>query len=98
MLRPREGFDRTVLDRKQRIRDDEIVIDADRVAETLAKRARTKRRVEAEKLRLRFFVNRAVIFADKLVRVLQKRFRVSSFWCRVVAVRIRNRELETWNY
>jgi hypothetical protein len=36
MLRTRERFDRAFLDREQRIRDDEIVVDADRVTETLA--------------------------------------------------------------
>ena len=67
VLRPRKRLDRTAVKRKQRIRDDKAVIDADRVAKTLARRARAKRRIKAEKMRLRLLVTRAVVFADKAV-------------------------------
>ena len=49
----------------KRIRDDQIVIDADRIAKTLTRRARTERRIEAEQVRLGLFVTRAVVFADE---------------------------------
>src|SRR5688500_8727551 len=50
MLRACKRFDRTILYRQQRIRNDEVVIDADSVPETLAHRAGTKRGIETEEM------------------------------------------------
>jgi hypothetical protein len=47
------------------IRHDQIEINVNRVAETLTNRTRAERRIETEKARFRFFVNRAVVFADE---------------------------------
>ncbi len=48
--------------------NDKSVIDADRIAETLTRRAGTERRIETEKMRLGFFVTGAVVFADVRIR------------------------------
>jgi hypothetical protein len=67
VLRSRKGLDRTVLQREQRIRDHKIVVDADRISETLTYRARTERGIKAEEMRLGLFVRRAVVFTDIFV-------------------------------
>src|SRR5690242_18227591 len=64
MLRSRERFDGSVLDRHERIWNDEPVIDPDGIPESLAGWTRSEWGVKAEQLRLGLFVLSSVVFAD----------------------------------
>src|SRR5579863_394001 len=60
-------FDRAIVERLARIRDDKIQIEVDRVAESLTARAGAPRIVKREEPWLRFLINRAVVLAFEAV-------------------------------
>src|SRR5687767_4396538 len=71
MLRRLKSSDRSLAERLRSIGDHQIHVDADSFAEALALGTRPERIVEAEELRLRFFV------ANAAVRALVPRAEVS---------------------
>ena len=68
VLRLGPRLNRAFVQRQPGIGNHQIEIEADRVAETLARRARAKRIVETEEPRLRSRVNDAVVLAFETVR------------------------------
>src|SRR5580765_3767217 len=67
MRRSRKRLDRTGGKREQWIRNDQSVIDSDRIPKALAGRACAKGRVKAEQRWLGLLVPRAVVFTDVAV-------------------------------